>query len=80
MTVEKYSARFIELARFFANLILGKESKVEPFKNGLNPCIKEMVICQEIKDYAKLVEVESLAKRGICESVVAYYLKRQQRQ
>jgi hypothetical protein len=29
--VEKYSARFIELARFAANLILDKESKAERF-------------------------------------------------
>jgi hypothetical protein len=68
MTVEQYSARFIELARFAANLIPDEESKTKRFENGLNPRIKEMVICLEIKDYARLVEVASLAERGIREN------------
>jgi hypothetical protein len=76
MTVELYSARFMELARFTANLIPDEESKVERFENGLNPRIKERVICHEIKDYARLVEVASLAERGIRESATAYNLKR----
>jgi hypothetical protein len=80
MTVEQYSSRFIELVRFAANLIPDKESKVECFENGLNPRIKERVIWLEIKDYAKLVEVESLAEKGIHEIVAAYNLKRQQKQ
>jgi hypothetical protein len=57
MTVEHYSARFMELARFVANLIPDKESKAERFENDLNPRIKERVIHLEIKDYARLVEV-----------------------
>jgi hypothetical protein len=65
MTVEQYSAIFMELARFAANLILDEETKVERFENGLNPCIRERVICLEIKEYARLVEVASLAERGI---------------
>jgi hypothetical protein len=80
MTVEQYSARFMELARFAANLIPDEESKAERFKNDLNPQIKERVICLEIKDYARLVEVSSLAKRGIRESAVAYNLKRRLKQ
>jgi hypothetical protein len=75
MTVEQYSAKFIELSRFTTNLIPDEESKAEQFKNGLNPHIKEIVICLEIKDYA-LVEVASLAERGICETTAAYNLKR----
>jgi hypothetical protein len=35
MTVEQYSARFIELARFAANLIPDEESKAEHFEHGL---------------------------------------------
>ncbi|XP_062173811.1 uncharacterized protein LOC133879298 [Alnus glutinosa] len=77
MTVEQYSAIFIELARFTANLIPDEESKVERFENGLNPRIKERVICLEIKDYARLMEVASLAERGIRESAAVYKLKRQ---
>jgi hypothetical protein len=80
MTVELYSARFMELARFTANLIPDEESKVERFENGLNPRIKERVICHEIKDYARLVEVASLAERGIRESATAYNLKRRLKQ
>jgi len=76
MTVEQYSAIFMELARFAANLILDEETKVERFENGLNPCIRERVICLEIKEYAGLVEVASLAERGIWESVAAYELKK----
>jgi len=76
MTVEQYSTRFMELARFVANLIPDKESKVELFENGLNPRIKERVICLEIKDYVRLVEVASLTERGIRELAAAYDLKK----
>jgi hypothetical protein len=55
MTVEQYSARFIELTRFTANLTPNEESKAECFENGLNPQIKERVMCHEIKDYTRLV-------------------------
>jgi hypothetical protein len=61
LTVEQYSARFMELARFAVNLIPDEESK--EFENGLNPSIKKKVICHEIEDYARLVEVASLAER-----------------
>jgi hypothetical protein len=80
MTVEQYSARFIELARFAANLIPNEESKAERFGNGLNPHIKERVICLKIKDYARLVEVASLAERGIRELAAANDLKRRLKQ
>jgi hypothetical protein len=80
MTVEQYSARFMEFARFAANLIPDEESKAERFENGLNPRIKERVICLEIKDYARLVEVASLAERGIRESAAAYDLERRTKQ
>jgi hypothetical protein len=80
MTVEQYSARFMELARFAANLIPDEETKAERFENGLNPRIRERVICLEIKDYARLVEVASLAERGIRESAAAYDLKRRLKQ
>jgi hypothetical protein len=76
MTVEQYSFRFMELAKFAANLISDEESKAERFKKGLNPRIKERVICLEIKDYAKMVEVALLAERGIRESVATYDLKK----
>jgi hypothetical protein len=80
MTVEQYSARFMELARFAANLIPDEETKAERFENGLNPRIRERVICLEIKEYARLVEVTSLAERGIRESAAAYELKRRSKQ
>jgi hypothetical protein len=80
MSVEQYSARFMELARFAANLIHDEETKAERFENGLNPRIKERVICLEIKDFAKLVEVASLAKRGMQESTAAYELKKHSKQ
>jgi hypothetical protein len=80
MTVEQYSARFMELARFAANLIPDEETKAERFENGLNPRIRERVICLEIKDYARLVEVASLAERGIRESAAAYELKKRSKQ
>jgi hypothetical protein len=80
MTVEQYSARFMELARFAVNLIPDEESKAERFENGLNPRIKERVICLEIKDFARLVEVALLAERGIRESAAAYDLKKRTKQ
>jgi hypothetical protein len=76
MTVEQYSARFMELARFAANLIPGEETKAERF----NSHIRERVICLEIKEYARLVEVASLAEIGIQESATAYELKRRSKQ
>jgi hypothetical protein len=80
MTVEQYSAKFMELARLATNLIPDEESKAECFENGLNPCIKERVICLEIKDYARLVEVALLAKKGIQDSATAYDLKKHSKQ
>ncbi|XP_062170953.1 uncharacterized protein LOC133876716 [Alnus glutinosa] len=80
MNVEQYSTRFMELARFAANLIPDEETMAERFENGLNPRIRERVICLEIKDYARLVEVASLAKRGIRESAAAFELKKRSRQ
>jgi len=80
MIVEQYSAQFMELSRFVVNPIPDEESKAERFEHGLNPQIKERVICHEIKDHARLVEVASLAERGIRESAVAYNLERQEEQ
>jgi hypothetical protein len=80
MSVDQYSARFMELARFALNLIPDEESKAERFENGLNPQVKERVLCHEIKDYARLVEVASLAERGIRESAAAYDMKKQSKQ
>jgi hypothetical protein len=72
----QYSSRFIELARFGQNLILDEESKVEHFENGLNPHIKERVMCHEIRNFVKLVNIASVAERGMRESFTAYKLKR----
>jgi hypothetical protein len=80
MTVEQYSARFMELARSAANLIPDEEAKAKRFENGLNARIRDRVICLEIKDYARLVEVASLAERGIWESAAAYELKKRSKQ
>jgi hypothetical protein len=80
MSVEQYSARFMELARFALNLIPNEESKAERFENGLNPQVKERVLCHEIKDYARLVEVASLAERWICELAEAYDMKKRSKQ
>jgi hypothetical protein len=63
MTVEQYSTRFMELARFAANLIPDKESKAERFENGLIPRIKERVICLEIKDFTRLVDLKKRSKQ-----------------
>ena len=71
MTVEQYSIKFTELARFGINLILDEVSKMKCFENGLNSRIKERVVCHEIKNYARLVNVASLAERAIREAFVA---------
>lgn len=80
MIVEQYYARFMELAKFAANLMPDEESKAERFENGLNPHIKEIVIFLEIKDYARLVEVTSLAERGIRELAAAYDMEKRTKQ
>jgi hypothetical protein len=72
MTVEQYSIKFTELARFGINLIPDEVSKTERFENGLNSRIKERVVCHEIKNYARLVNVASLAERAIRETSAAY--------
>jgi len=78
MMIEQYSSRFIELARFGLNLILDEESKAERFENGLNLRIKERVMCHEIKNFVKLVDIASVAERGMRESFAAYELKRRE--
>jgi hypothetical protein len=72
MTVEQYSIKFTELARFGINLIPDEVSKTERFENGLNSRIKEMVVCHEIKNYVRLVNVASLIERAIHETSAAY--------
>jgi hypothetical protein len=62
----------MELARFGLNLIHDEESKIERFLDGLHPPIKEGVIYLEIKDFTTLVNVASLAKRGLREVVAAF--------
>jgi hypothetical protein len=52
MTVEQYSSTFIELTRFGLSL-------------NLNPLIKERVMCHEIKNFVKLVDIASVVERGI---------------
>jgi hypothetical protein len=64
MTVEQYSAKFMEFSMFDLSLVPDKETKVERFQNGLNPRIKEKVICHKIKDFTELVDVASLAERS----------------
>lgn len=43
MTVEKYVAKYIELARFALYLIPNEESKTKKFQEGLQPRIREKV-------------------------------------
>ena len=76
MTVEQYSIKFTELARFGINLIPNEVSKTERFENDLNSHIKERVVCHEIKNYARLVNVPSLAERAIRETSAAYKHKK----
>ncbi|XP_062151919.1 uncharacterized protein LOC133860302 [Alnus glutinosa] len=76
MTVEQYSAKFIELSRFGLNIIPDEETKSERFENGLNPRIKERVMCHEIRNFVKLVDIATIAERGMRESSAAYELKR----
>jgi hypothetical protein len=76
MIVEQYSSRFIELSRFGLNLIPDEETKAERFENGLNPRIKERVMCHEIRNFVKLVDIASVAGRGMHESSTTYELKR----
>jgi hypothetical protein len=80
MTVEQYSAKYMELTKFAANLSPDEESKADRFENSLYPRIKERVICLEIKDYTRSVEVASLVERGIWESAAAYDLKKRSKQ
>jgi hypothetical protein len=76
MTVEQYSAKFLELSRFAPNLVPDEESKAERFENCLNPRIKGKVICHEIKDFTKLVDVASLAERSLNDAVAAFARKK----
>jgi hypothetical protein len=77
MTVEQYSIKFTKLAKFGINLIPDEVSKMKCFKNGLNSRIKERVVCHEIKNYARLVNIASLVERAIWETSAAYeYRKR----
>jgi hypothetical protein len=76
MTVEQYSAKFMELSRFALNLVPDEETKAERFQNGLNPRIKGKVICHKIKDFTELVDVASLAERSLNDAVAAFAHKK----
>ncbi|XP_059446561.1 uncharacterized protein LOC132178124 [Corylus avellana] len=64
LTIELYAAKFMELARFALNLVPDEESRTERFQEGLHPRIRDRVTCFEIKDFTKLVNVATIAKRG----------------
>jgi hypothetical protein len=76
LTVEQYSAKFMELARFALNLILDEETKTKRFLDGLHSRIKERVICLEIKDFTRLVNVALLVEIGLKEAVAAFEQKK----
>ena len=54
----------MELTRFAINLVLDDESMAERFQEGLLLRIRDRVACLEIKDFTRLVNVASIAKRG----------------
>ena len=76
MTVEQYSARFLELSSFAPNLVLDEESKAKRFENGLNSQIKRKVICHEIKDFTRLVDKASLAEKSLNDAMATFAKKK----
>jgi hypothetical protein len=61
---------------FGLNLIPNEETKGERFENSLNPHIKERVMCHEIRNFVKLVDIASVAEGRMRESSTSYELKR----
>ncbi|XP_040991870.1 uncharacterized protein LOC121238868 [Juglans microcarpa x Juglans regia] len=55
LTVHQYVARFIELSRFAAYLILDEEKKARKFEQGLNENIYEQIMGFQIRNFSELV-------------------------
>jgi hypothetical protein len=72
MTVERYAVEFQKLSRSAPYLIPDEESKVERFRDGLSPRIRERIIFLKITSYVEMVHTATLAEKGIREAAAEY--------
>ena len=56
MTVEQYTAKFIELSRFGPHLILIKAKKASRFQKGLDERFRHHLIASGVNNYAESVK------------------------
>jgi hypothetical protein len=71
MSVTEYASRFVQLSRFAPYLIPDEEKKAKKFERGLNPRIRTMMACFDIRDFSQLVDRASIYEEGLKESSAA---------
>lgn len=72
MTVERYATEFQKLSRSAPYHIPDEESKVERFRDGLSPRIRERIIFLKITSYIEMVHTATLVEKGIREVAAKY--------
>ena len=63
-------------SRFALNLVPDKETKAESFLDGLQSRSREKISFLEIKEYTKMVNMATIAEKGIKEAHADYIQKR----
>ena len=56
MTVSQYASRFQSLSRFALDLVTTEARKCKRFERGLASSVKRLVMSQQIRDFALIVE------------------------
>ena len=73
----EYAAKFLQLSPFGLYLIPTEEKKAKKFERGLNPCIRIMTSCFDIRDFSQLVNKALIYEETLKENVAEYtYQKR----
>ncbi|XP_057962179.1 uncharacterized protein LOC131153752 [Malania oleifera] len=65
LTVQQYTARFVEVSHFAPFMVLDEYQKERMFERGLEQRIHEHVACFQIHDFSKLVDKATVAESSL---------------
>ncbi|XP_057981301.1 uncharacterized protein LOC131166745 [Malania oleifera] len=65
LTVQEYTARFVELSRFASFMVLDEYQKARYFNRGLKQRIHEHVTCLQIQNFSELVDKATVAELSL---------------
>ena len=68
----EYAVKFLQLSRFGLYLITTEEKKAKKFERGLNPRIRIMMSCFDIRDFSQLVNKALIYEESLKENVAEY--------